>query len=106
MKEKANWKFEDKKSVVKCEFLLTLDNNIVCQRYFNVRNYNPKASKSLDLYYAISDIANELEESLKIKTFNYMYDKYNQYSGKVNLSDQDLERNNDEVFHLYVKQIS
>ena len=104
MTEKVNWKYEDKKSVVKCEFLLMLDNNIVCQRYFNVRNFNPKAAKSLDLYYSISDIATELEESLKNKAVNYMYDKYNQYSGKVNLSDQDLERSDDEVFHLYVKQ--
>ena len=104
MREKTNWKFEEKKSVVKCEFLLTLNENIICQRYFNVRNYNPKYKNSLDLYYTISDIAEDLKYSLKNKAFDYIYDRYNQYTNYVNLSDQDLERNEDEVFHLYVKQ--
>ena len=35
----------------KCEFLLKLENNIVCQRYFSVRNFNNKAMYSLDLHY-------------------------------------------------------
>jgi len=104
MREKTNWKFEDKKSVVKCEFLLTLNDNIICQRYFNVRNYNPQAKNSLELYYTISDIADDLQYSLKNKAFHYMYDRYNQYTNYVNLSDQDLEKNKDEVFHLYIKQ--
>ena len=26
----------------KCEFVLKLGNNIVCQRFFSVRNFNPK----------------------------------------------------------------
>ena len=34
----------------KMEFLLTLNENIVVQRFFNVRGYNPKAKSSTDLY--------------------------------------------------------
>tara|TARA_R110000824_G_scaffold14208_1_gene60685 strand:- start:27 stop:503 length:477 start_codon:yes stop_codon:yes gene_type:complete len=104
MREKTNWKFEEKKSVVKCEFLLTLNENIICQRYFNVRNYNLNAKNSVDLYDTISDIGEELKHSLKNKAFDYIYDRYNHYTNYVNLSDQDLERSEDEVFHLYVKQ--
>ena len=69
----------------------------ICQRYFNVRNYNPQAKNSLDLYYTISEIADDLQHSLKNKAFHYMYDRYNQYTNYVNLSDQDLEKNKDEV---------
>jgi len=36
--------------IVKMEFLITLNNNIVIQRYFNVRGYNPTARVSVDLY--------------------------------------------------------
>ena len=32
--------------VTKMEFLLTLNDNIVVQRYFNVKNYNPSARNS------------------------------------------------------------
>ena len=38
----------------KIEFLLTLNDNIVVQRFFNVRGYNPKAKNSVDLYDFIS----------------------------------------------------
>ena len=38
----------------KMEFLLTLNDNIVVQRFFNVRGYNPKAKNSVDLYDFIS----------------------------------------------------
>jgi len=35
--------------VVKMEFLLTLNNNIVVQRFYNVKNYNPQARRSVEL---------------------------------------------------------
>jgi hypothetical protein len=41
---------------VKMEFLLTLNENIVVQRFFNVRGYNPKARLSVDLYEKYSTI--------------------------------------------------
>ena len=36
--------------VTKVEFLLTCNENIVVQRYFNVRGYNKKAHKSEEFY--------------------------------------------------------
>jgi hypothetical protein len=50
------------------------------------------------------DISRDLVDSLKQKTLDYLYDRYNPYTNFVNLSDQDLERSDKEVFHLYVKQ--
>ena len=40
---------KEQNDVVKLEFLLKLNENIVVQRYFNVRGYNPNARKSLEL---------------------------------------------------------
>ena len=36
---------KEKNDVTKMEFLLMLNENIVVQRYFNVKGYNPKARK-------------------------------------------------------------
>ena len=58
----------------KMEFLLTLNENIVVQRFFNVRGYNPKAKNSLELYDFIKSLKEELEYYLKMKTVIYMMD--------------------------------
>ena len=60
------------KEITKFEFLLTLSNNIVVQRYFNVKDYNPIARRSLDLYDTVKYICEEIAEDLKLKTSTYM----------------------------------
>ena len=47
---------KEKNDVTKMEFLLMLNDNIVVQRYFNVRGYNPKARKSIDVVEFINEI--------------------------------------------------
>lgn len=56
----------------KCEFLLTLGSNIVCQRYFTVRNFNNKSANSLDLHWVVSDIVTDIKSMLKLKTSNLL----------------------------------
>lgn len=58
----------------KMEFLLTLNDNIVVQRFFNVRGFNTKAKNSIELYDYVSEFKNELQEYLKMKTLVYMMD--------------------------------
>jgi hypothetical protein len=59
------------------EFLITLNNNIVIQRYFNVRGYNSTARLSVDLYEYVKDLVEAFEQTLKMRTVVYMLD--NQY---------------------------
>jgi hypothetical protein len=59
---------------VKMEFLLTLNDNIVVQRFFNVRGYNPEAKNSVEFYEFIRGLKDELEYYLKMKTVIYMMD--------------------------------
>ena len=54
------------------EFLLTLDNNIICQRYFNVRNHNPSAKRSMDMHYYVKQICNQISQDLRIKSSDYL----------------------------------
>ena len=58
----------------KMEFLLTLNDNIVVQRFFNVRGYNPNSKNSSELYSYVKSLQDELEYYLKMKTVIYMLD--------------------------------
>ena len=59
---------KNKDNAQKCEFLLKLNDNIVCQRYFTVRNFNNKAANSLDLHEIVSWIMYDLRDDLKYRT--------------------------------------
>jgi len=58
----------------KLEFLLTLNDNIIVQRFFNVRGFNPNAKNSNELYEFVKSIKDSLTYDLKMKTVIYMMD--------------------------------
>lgn len=58
----------------KMEFLLTLNENIVVQRFFNVKGFNPEVKNSMELYEFIKSLGEELQYYLKMKTVVYMMD--------------------------------
>jgi hypothetical protein len=60
--------------ITKLEFLLTLNDNIVVQRFFNVKGFNPRAKNSVDLYEFMKDVADTLKYDMKMKTVVYMLD--------------------------------
>ena len=67
---------KNRDNIQKCEFLLKLNDNIVCQRYFTVRNFNSKAANSLELHETISWITYDLIADLKYRTSNLMDSNY------------------------------
>lgn len=88
--------------ITKMEFLLTLNDNIIVQRFFNVKGYNPKAKNSIDLYDFMKDVKESLHYHLKMKTVVYMMDNRDaiEYDPSVmNTSYTDEP----EYFNLYVK---
>jgi hypothetical protein len=60
--------------VTKFEFLLTLEGNIICQRFFNVREHNPKSRRSMDLHYYVKNICDDIGVDLKTKTLDYLHE--------------------------------
>lgn len=60
--------------ITKFEFLLSLGGNIVCQRFFNVKDHVPQARRSMDLHYYIKNICDEISDDLKMKTSDYLSD--------------------------------
>jgi hypothetical protein len=86
----------------KMEFLLTLNDNIVVQRFFNVRGFNPKAKNSVDLYDYIKALKEELQYYLKMKTVVYMMDNRDSISYDPKVMDTSFT-DGPEIFNLFVK---
>ena len=86
----------------KMEFLLTLNDNIVVQRFFNVKGYNPKAKNSLELYDFIKRLKDELEYNLKMKTVIYMMDNRDAIVSDPSIMDTSFTEGS-EQFNLYVR---
>jgi hypothetical protein len=85
---------EQNVDLTKLEFLMTVNDNFIVQRYFNVKDYNPKARNSAELMQVLDGFVEQLKRHLKLKTVTYMTD--NQY---------EIMENPDgpEVFNLYLK---
>ena len=86
----------------KMEFLLTLNENIVVQRFFNVRGYVPKAKNSLELHDFIKALSDELHYYLKMKTVVYMMDNKDAIVHDPTIMETSFTEG-PENFNIYVK---
>lgn len=86
----------------KFEFLLTLDGNIICQRFFNVKDYNPRARKSMDLHYEVKNICEEISEDLKIKSSEYLIENQGFFTNNEVV--EDPKELDEQYFLLQIKQ--
>jgi hypothetical protein len=93
---------KEQNDVTKVEFLITLNDNFVVQRFFNVKGYNPNVKNSVDLYDLMCEISNDVKRILRNKTVDYMLD--NQYV--IESDPTILETSNTdgpELFNIYLK---
>ena len=63
---------KETQDLTKMEFLIKLNDNIVVQRFFNVKGYNETAKHSLELHGYMKNIAEYMERYLKDKSLDYM----------------------------------
>jgi hypothetical protein len=93
---------KEQNDVTKVEFLITLNNNFVVQRFFNVKNYHEKAESSVELYEYIKYLSESLQTKLRNKCMVYMLD--NRY--QIEEDPSVLETSNTdgpEVFNIILK---
>ena len=93
---------KEQNDVTKVEFLITLNNNFVVQRFFNVKGYEEKAESSVDLYEYIKYLSESLQTKLRNKCMVYMLD--NRY--QIEEDPSVLETSNTdgpEVFNIILK---
>jgi len=93
---------KEQNDVTKVEFLITLNNNFVVQRFFNVKGYHEKAENSVELYEYIKYLSETLQTKLRNKCMVYMLD--NRY--QIEEDPSVLETSNTdgpEVFNIILK---
>lgn len=94
---------KDRTDMTKMEFLLTLNDNIIVQRYFNLKGYNNKALNSTELYDVVKDIENEIHKDLKMKSIVYLLDNKFQIYEDANIIETSMT-DDDEYFNIYIKK--
>ena len=93
---------KEQNDVTKVEFLITLNNNFVVQRFFNVKGYHEKAENSVELYEYIKYLSESLQTKLRNKCMVYMLDNRYQIEedpGVLETSNTD----GPEVFNIILK---
>lgn len=63
----------------KFEFILYINGNIICQRYFSVKNYNREVLKSLDMVECVNDCVRIVQNDLKEKSEDYLWKHFKPY---------------------------
>lgn len=71
------------------EFLLSVNGHIICQRLFDIRNYNKNVLKSLDLKYLVDDCVRLIQDDLKAKTEDQLWGFFNPY---IEQTQEDIEK--------------
>ena len=80
-------KIEEKE---KFEFLLSINDNIICQRYFTVRNHSPKTIKSVDLYDTVLDIKEAISNKLILKTIDVIDEFFKEDVSKLQVDPENF----------------
>ena len=80
-------KIEEKE---KFEFLLSINDNIICQRYFTVRNHSPKTIKSVDLYDTVLDIKEAISNKLILKTIDVIDEFFKEDVSKLQVEPENF----------------
>lgn len=88
--------------ITKMEFLLTLNDIIIVQRFYNVRNYNPSVRNSFEIYDLMFQIKNELQNDLRWKTIVYMIDNKSLIEQDAKVMNTSMT-NEPEFFNMYIK---
>jgi hypothetical protein len=93
----------EQNDLMKLEFLMMVNDNIIVQRFFNVRDYNPKAKNSIELLEYMNDMVRDIQYSLKMKSVSYLLE--NQYDITNNPSILNTSFTDDpEYFNIFIKQ--
>ena len=93
------------------EFLLYINKHIICQRYFNIKDFNEKSVKSLELKELMDRIVGMnngtfgsmgiIPRSLKHKAIDYLWKNFNPYNMKNDEPKNNFEK--EDVFEFEIR---
>jgi len=88
---------------VKLEFLMMVNDNIIVQRFFNVREFNNEAKNSLELYDLLREFKDDIQTQLSLKTVTYMMDNMYEIINNPTILDTSYI-DGPEYFNIFIKQ--
>ena len=68
------------------EFLLYINGNIICQRYFPILGFNEDVVNSMELKWTVDECKRIIQEDLKAKAKDYLWEFFNPY--KIQLEEE------------------
>jgi|TARA_R110000787_G_scaffold237695_2_gene344027 hypothetical protein len=95
--ERAKNKYTDK-----FEFILRINGNIICQRYFNIRGYNNKAKDSMDIRWDLGDIVDTIQSYLRKQTEEFLWLNYNPYTSKNSVV-KEVDKQEEDYFTFEIR---
>jgi hypothetical protein len=94
---------KEQNDLTKLEFLMMVNDNIIVQRFFNVRNYLNETRNSIEFKEFMDDLIGSINYQLKMKSVTYLLE--NQY--EITNNPAILETSNvdgPEYFSIFIKQ--
>ena len=88
---------------VKLEFLMMVNDNIIVQRFFNVREFNNEAKNSLELYELLREFKEDIQTQLSLKTVTYMSDNMYEIINNPAILETSYT-DGPEYFNIFIKQ--
>jgi hypothetical protein len=88
---------------VKLEFLMMVNDNIIVQRFFNVREFNSEAKNSLELYELLYEFKDDIQTQLSLKTVTYMTDNMYEIMNNPSILETSYT-DGPEYFNIFIKQ--
>jgi len=89
--------------ITKLEFLMMVNDNIIVQRYFNVREFNPDARNSMDFKEYMDELLENLNHQLKMKAVTYLLENQYDITNKPDILNTSYIEG-PEYFNIYLKQ--
>jgi hypothetical protein len=93
----------EQNDVTKLEFLMMVNENIIVQRFFNVRDFNYDAKNSIDFYEYMNDTIDRLNYQLKMKSVTYLLENQFDITNNPNILNTSFT-DGPEFFNIYIKQ--
>ena len=93
----------EQNDVTKLEFLMIVNDNIIVQRFFNVKDFNPDAKNSIDFYEYMNEMIEGLNYQLKMKAVTYLLENQYDITNNPNILNTSYV-DGPEYFNIYLKQ--
>jgi hypothetical protein len=96
-------KEQQQQDATKLEFLMKVNDNIIIQRFFNVRGFNSETKNSIELYDYIREFSYNIQEDMKTKTCDYMLANINEIIINPDVLETSIT-DGPEYINIYIKQ--